>query len=227
MEFSRHAGVGSLSLLQGIFPTQGLKLGLLHCRYLPAEPQEKLKKTGVGSLFLLQWIFPPRNQAGASCSAGRFFTNSDIKEAHICVCVCLCIHILIYILLYIFMLFENYLPFIEATSFLQRNSVLRVYGNPFFSPSLFKILWYILENILFSTEAPWLIRCPFYLICLYNPKAPFAYFLLWKKKTLCLLNYLPVSSRHCSILKGKAEVLHLRSSLLQSQMLETWQILVC
>ena len=133
MEFSRHAGVGSLSLLQGIFPTQGLKLGLLHCRYLPAEPQERLKKTGVGSLFLLQWIFPPRNQAGASCSAGRFFTNSDIKEAHICVCVCVCIHILIYILLYIFMLFENYLPFIEATSFLQRNSVLTVYGNPFFS----------------------------------------------------------------------------------------------
>ena len=33
--------VGSLSLLQGIFPTQGSNPGLLHCRQilLPAEPQ--------------------------------------------------------------------------------------------------------------------------------------------------------------------------------------------
>ena len=30
------------------------------------------------------------------------------------------------------MLFENYLLFIEATSFLQRNPVTTVYGNPFF-----------------------------------------------------------------------------------------------
>lgn len=45
---------------------------------------------------------------------------------------CVCVHILTYILLYIFMLFENYLPFIEATSFFQRNSALTVYGNPFF-----------------------------------------------------------------------------------------------
>ena len=27
-------GVGSLSLLQGIFPTQGLNSGLLHCRWI-------------------------------------------------------------------------------------------------------------------------------------------------------------------------------------------------
>ena len=31
----QNTGVGSLSLLQGIFPTQGLNLGLLHCRYIP------------------------------------------------------------------------------------------------------------------------------------------------------------------------------------------------
>ena len=30
----KNTGVGSLSLLQGIFPTQGLKLGLLHCRWI-------------------------------------------------------------------------------------------------------------------------------------------------------------------------------------------------
>ena len=30
----QNTGVGSLSLLQGIFPTQGLNLGLLHCRWI-------------------------------------------------------------------------------------------------------------------------------------------------------------------------------------------------
>ena len=36
----QNTGVGSLSLLQGIFPTQGSNPGLLHCRQilLPAEP---------------------------------------------------------------------------------------------------------------------------------------------------------------------------------------------
>ena len=50
--------VGSLSLLQGIFPTQGSKPGLLHCRQisLPAEPQGKPKKTEVGTLSLVQQI---------------------------------------------------------------------------------------------------------------------------------------------------------------------------
>ena len=50
--------MGSLSLFQGIFPTQGLNLGLLRCRWnsLPAEPQGKPKNTGGGSLCLLQGI---------------------------------------------------------------------------------------------------------------------------------------------------------------------------
>ena len=53
-------GVGSRSLLQGIFPTQGSNSGLQHCRQilLPAEPPENPKNTGVGSLSLLQGIFP-------------------------------------------------------------------------------------------------------------------------------------------------------------------------
>ena len=73
MEFSRSEGVSSLSLLQGIFPTQGSKPGLLHCNrilyqieprspalpvdFLPPEPQGKSKNTRVDSLFLLHWIF--------------------------------------------------------------------------------------------------------------------------------------------------------------------------
>ena len=49
----------SLSLLQGIFPTQGLNTGLLHCRriFLPSESPGKPKYTGAGSLNLLQGIF--------------------------------------------------------------------------------------------------------------------------------------------------------------------------
>ena len=52
--------VGSLSLLQGIFPTQGSNPGFLHCRwilYQLAEPPEELKNTRMGSLSLLQQIF--------------------------------------------------------------------------------------------------------------------------------------------------------------------------
>ena len=60
MEFSRpETGVGSLSLLQGIFPTQGLNSGLLHCRHIlyplshkgsPREPRGKIDN------WVLQWI---------------------------------------------------------------------------------------------------------------------------------------------------------------------------
>ena len=54
----QNTGMDSLSLLQGIFPTQESNPGLLHCRQsLPAEPQGKPKNTGVGSLSLLQRIF--------------------------------------------------------------------------------------------------------------------------------------------------------------------------
>ena len=55
----QNTGVGSLSLLQGIYPTHGLKPGILHFRWilLPAEPQGKPKNTGVGSLSLLQRTF--------------------------------------------------------------------------------------------------------------------------------------------------------------------------
>ena len=51
--------MGSLSLLQRIFPIQGSNPGLLHLQAysLPAEPQGKPKNAGVGSLSLLQRIF--------------------------------------------------------------------------------------------------------------------------------------------------------------------------
>ena len=52
----QNTAVGSLSLLQGIFPTQGSNPAL-QADSLPAEPQGKPKNTGVGSLSLLQGIF--------------------------------------------------------------------------------------------------------------------------------------------------------------------------
>ena len=77
--------VGSLFLLQRIFPTLGSNLGLLNGRQIlvPAEPQGKSKNTRVGSLAYpfssgSSW---PRNQTRVSCIAGGFFTNWAIREA--------------------------------------------------------------------------------------------------------------------------------------------------
>ena len=58
--------VGSLSLLQGIFPTQGSNPGLLHCRWILYQLSHK------GSPRILEWVacpfssgsFQPRNQRG-------------------------------------------------------------------------------------------------------------------------------------------------------------------
>ena len=70
-------GVDSLSLLQGIFPTQELNLGLLHYRWILYQLSH------MGSPRILEWVaFPfssrssqPRNQTRVSCIAGRFFTS--------------------------------------------------------------------------------------------------------------------------------------------------------
>ena len=54
----QNTGVGSLSLFQGILPTQGLNLDLPHCRHnLYQLSHRKPKNTGVSSLSLLQQIF--------------------------------------------------------------------------------------------------------------------------------------------------------------------------
>ena len=74
--------VGSLSLLQGIFPTQGLNPSfLLQADSLPAEPQGKSKNTGVGSLFLLQGIFPTQesNQGFLHCRQILYHSSSGKK----------------------------------------------------------------------------------------------------------------------------------------------------
>ena len=73
----QNIGVGSPSLLQGIFPTQGSNPGLLHCRQIVYQLSHK------GSSRILEWVaYPfssgssrPRNWTGVSCIAGEFFTN--------------------------------------------------------------------------------------------------------------------------------------------------------
>ena len=76
-------GVGSLSLLQGIFPTQGSNPGFPHCRWILYQLSHQ------GSPRILEWVaYPfssgsswPRNRTGVSCTAGRFFANESIREA--------------------------------------------------------------------------------------------------------------------------------------------------
>ena len=70
------------SLLQGIFPTQGSKPGLAHCRQILYQLSHK------ESSRILEWVdYPffrgssqPRNQTMVSCTAGRFFTISATKK---------------------------------------------------------------------------------------------------------------------------------------------------
>ena len=78
----QNTGVGSCSLLQGIFPTHGSNPGLLHCCQILYQLSHK------GSPRILEQVpYPfssgssrPRNRTGASCIAGRFFTNWAIQE---------------------------------------------------------------------------------------------------------------------------------------------------
>ena len=86
MEFSRpeywSTGVGSLSLLQGVFPNQGLNPRLPHCRQILYQLSHK------GSPTILKWVAylfcrgssQPRNQTRASYIAGRFFTNIGRRQ---------------------------------------------------------------------------------------------------------------------------------------------------
>ena len=79
----QNTGVGNLSLLQGIFPTQGSNLGLPHCRWTLHQLSYK------GSPRILEWVaYPfssrssrPGNQTRVSWIAGGFFTNWVIREA--------------------------------------------------------------------------------------------------------------------------------------------------
>ena len=81
MDYASHTGqntgVGNHSLLQGIFPTQGLDPDLPHCRQILQQLSHQ------GNARILEWVAylfsrgssRPRNQTGVSCIADRFFTS--------------------------------------------------------------------------------------------------------------------------------------------------------
>ena len=83
----QNTGVGSLSLLQGIFLIQGWNPGLPHCRWILYQLSHK------GSPRILEWVaylFARgsswlRNWTRVSCIAGGFFTrwamNGEILKA--------------------------------------------------------------------------------------------------------------------------------------------------
>ena len=79
----QNTGLGNISLLQRIFPTQGSNPGLPHCKQILYQLSHK------GNPRILEWVaYPfssgsarPRNQAGVACTAGGLFTNWAIREA--------------------------------------------------------------------------------------------------------------------------------------------------
>ena len=78
----KNTGVGSLSLLQGIFLTWEFNQGLLPCRLILYQLNYK------GRPRILEWVaYPfsrgsswPKNWAGVSCIAREFFTSWAIRE---------------------------------------------------------------------------------------------------------------------------------------------------
>ena len=81
----QNTGVGSCSLLQGIFPTQGSNPGLPHCRWILYQLSHK------GSPRILEWVAfcfsrgssQPMDQTQVSRIAGGFFPSWAAREAPI------------------------------------------------------------------------------------------------------------------------------------------------
>ena len=78
----QNTGVGNLSLLQRIFPTQGSNPGLPYCRILyqlshKGSPRI-LERAAYAFSSGSSW---PRNWTGVSCIAGGSFTSWAIREA--------------------------------------------------------------------------------------------------------------------------------------------------
>ena len=77
----QNTGVSSLSLVQGIFPTQGSNTDLLHCRQILYQLSHK------GGPRMLEWVaYPfssrsswPRNWTKVSCIADGFFASWTTK----------------------------------------------------------------------------------------------------------------------------------------------------
>ena len=79
----QNTGVGSLSILQGVFQTQGSNPGLPDCRWILYKLSYQRNPR------ILEWVaYPfssgsswPRNRTRVSCTACGFFTDWAIREA--------------------------------------------------------------------------------------------------------------------------------------------------
>ena len=79
----KNTGVGCHALLQGVFPTKGVNVGLPPCRRILHHLSHK------GSPRILEWVaypfsrgsFQPWNQTRVSCIAEGFFTLWATREA--------------------------------------------------------------------------------------------------------------------------------------------------
>ena len=84
ISLGQNTGVGGLSLLQGIFTTQGSNPGFPDCRWILYQLSHK------GSPRRLNWVACPfssgsscpRNRTGVSCIAGEFFANWGMLFSH-------------------------------------------------------------------------------------------------------------------------------------------------
>ena len=90
----QNTGVGILSLLQGIFPTQVSNPGLPHCRRILYQLSHK------GNPRILEWVtYPfsrlssrPKNRTRISCIAGRFLSLGSWFLPCITPPSCFCCH---------------------------------------------------------------------------------------------------------------------------------------
>ena len=105
----KNTGVGCYALLQGIFPTQGSKPGLQHCRWILYLLSHQ------GSPRILKWVahpfyrgsLQPRNWTKA-CIAGRFFASWATREAPLSSPASVkyvCSHVVLFLTLYIVKVF--------------------------------------------------------------------------------------------------------------------------
>ena len=60
----QNTGIGSLSLLQGIFPTQGLNTGLLHSRWILYHLSHQGSPEMANHSSILAWTIPGTEEPG-------------------------------------------------------------------------------------------------------------------------------------------------------------------
>ena len=80
----KNTGEGCHTLLQGIFPTQGLNPRLPHCGQILfcLNHQGSPRKLELVTYPFSRGSSWPRHQTGVSCITGRFFTSSATRKAH-------------------------------------------------------------------------------------------------------------------------------------------------